>query len=212
MSTWIPERDLYLDELVRREGRGGYVKVLCDGCVREKASAPGQASYRCLSCMPGPLLCQDCLCRRHKQIPFHRIQVRRRQSSSSRLKLTVARARFFPRGGRGVHSNPPPSLRPVYAFNSATPTARRAQIHKLLSLVSVSSTSTAVTPSPSPSAPATGRTTPEPSFSNSCVTTCTPPLTSNHTPPSRSVCSNTTTYSHFKAKFRCSTTTSPSTV
>ena len=211
MSTWIPERDLYLDELVRREGRGGYVKVLCDGCVREKASAPGQASYRCLSCMPGPLLCQDCLCRRHKHVPFHRIQVRQRKSSSSRLKLTVVHARFFLRGGRGVRSNPPPSPRPVFAFNSVISTARRAQILKLLFLVSVSSTLTAVTPSPSPSVPATGHTTPEHSFSNSCVTTYTPPPTSNHTPPSRSGCSNTTTHSRFKGKFRCSTTTSPST-
>ena len=76
MKTWIPERDLYLDELLRREGRGGFDAEKCAGCIEEgNECVAGSATYRCLGCSPGPLLCGGCVLRRHEKLPFHRIEV-----------------------------------------------------------------------------------------------------------------------------------------
>ena len=103
MTTWIPERDLYLAELVRREGRGGYVRELCAGGVREGLGVPGQALYRCLSCMPGPLLCKSCLCQQHTRLPFHRIQVWHHAFYSRKLNTHDVSPSI--RGGRGGRSS-----------------------------------------------------------------------------------------------------------
>lgn len=72
MKTWIPERDLYLDELIRRQGRGDFTAALCAYCQSEN---PGQAVFRCSDCSPGPLCCDKCLCERHLLLPYHRIKV-----------------------------------------------------------------------------------------------------------------------------------------
>ena len=72
MKTWIPQIQLYLDELLRREGRNGFVAEECQDCMEGE---PGKAIYRCLGCSPAPLVCQKCLCRKHVQLPFYRIQV-----------------------------------------------------------------------------------------------------------------------------------------
>lgn len=75
MESWPTHRDLYLDELIRREGRGGYMEDTCAGCAARGSSLAGRAQYRCLTCLPGPLLCAACLCERHCLLPTHRVQV-----------------------------------------------------------------------------------------------------------------------------------------
>ncbi|KAI0716933.1 hypothetical protein C8Q76DRAFT_616443 [Earliella scabrosa] len=76
MKTWLPERDMYLDELVRREGRGDFVAEVCAFCTTdsEPGPCPRKAVFRCLDCSPAPLCCDDCLCRRHTHLPYHRVQ------------------------------------------------------------------------------------------------------------------------------------------
>ncbi|PPQ76365.1 hypothetical protein CVT24_008805 [Panaeolus cyanescens] len=68
-------RSRYLDELCRHSGRGDFRKVeICPDCVSRGAQSPGAAAYRCESCFLGDLVCQDCCVRRHKKLPFHRIE------------------------------------------------------------------------------------------------------------------------------------------
>ena len=76
MKTWLPERDLYLDELIRREGRGDFRAEKCSFCPENTEGDRGKAIFRCLDCSPAPLSCDQCLCRRHKDLPYHRVQVR----------------------------------------------------------------------------------------------------------------------------------------
>ncbi len=72
MKSWVPLRDMYLDELVRREGRGDFVFEHCSACPKDVSQ---KAVYRCLDCSPGPLCCKTCLRDRHALLPYHRIQV-----------------------------------------------------------------------------------------------------------------------------------------
>lgn len=73
MSTWLPERDAFLDELNRREGRGNYRNDCCKSCPDpEHANA---ATIRCLTCVLGPLRCASCAVRDHASLPYHRVQV-----------------------------------------------------------------------------------------------------------------------------------------
>ncbi len=73
MKTWIPERDKYLDELVRREGSGDFVSETCSSCPKDCAAR--KAVFRCLDCSPGPLCCNECLRTSHCLLPYHRILV-----------------------------------------------------------------------------------------------------------------------------------------
>ncbi|KAJ8456927.1 hypothetical protein ONZ51_g11830 [Trametes cubensis] len=68
LKLWIPRRDVYLDELLRHDGRGSYTRALCPMCLDE---AP--AVIRCEDCSPGPLLCPGCCVRAHIRCPFHRV-------------------------------------------------------------------------------------------------------------------------------------------
>ncbi|KAI9056575.1 hypothetical protein FKP32DRAFT_1616036 [Trametes sanguinea] len=71
MKTWIPKRDLYLDELVRREGRGSFTNTTCGEC---HSSLPDERLIRCTTCSPGPLRCAQCVVNSHVNTPFHRVQ------------------------------------------------------------------------------------------------------------------------------------------
>ncbi|KAI9061263.1 hypothetical protein FKP32DRAFT_1576322 [Trametes sanguinea] len=72
MKTWIPKRDLYLDELNRREGRGSFNNSKCLRCPDQLAAK--NASFRCTTCAPGPLRCATCIVEDHTDNPYHRIQ------------------------------------------------------------------------------------------------------------------------------------------
>ncbi|KAL7284431.1 hypothetical protein ACG7TL_001721 [Trametes sanguinea] len=72
MKTWLPKRDVYLDELNRREGRGCVQSDRCTLC--RDPLAPREATVRCNTCAPGPLRCPACLVSTHGSLPYHRVQ------------------------------------------------------------------------------------------------------------------------------------------
>ncbi|PPQ82081.1 hypothetical protein CVT26_003681 [Gymnopilus dilepis] len=70
-------RDLYLDELLRWEGRGdAWCKgdTPCVDCLGRKRERPAIGIYRCLDCFYPHMLCKDCCLSRHRMLPFHTIQ------------------------------------------------------------------------------------------------------------------------------------------
>ncbi|KAL5476405.1 hypothetical protein ACEPAI_3410 [Sanghuangporus weigelae] len=72
LLSWIPERNTYLNEILRHEGRQGCRDDgLCTSCA-EKTGNFGQ--YRCIDCGQASLLCKTCICDSHKMMPFHRIE------------------------------------------------------------------------------------------------------------------------------------------
>ncbi|KAJ7472830.1 hypothetical protein FB451DRAFT_1134413 [Mycena latifolia] len=71
LRQWAQDhQDIFLAELLRWDGcRDHRGQSNCRHC------ATGLAEYRCRDCLGGgELLCQDCLLRRHEQLPLHRIQ------------------------------------------------------------------------------------------------------------------------------------------
>lgn len=68
LQIWREERQLFLDELIRLEGRGIFTDGSCELC-RENGL------YRCLDCVAVQFLCGGCLNRVHSFHPFHVIQV-----------------------------------------------------------------------------------------------------------------------------------------
>jgi len=66
--VWAEERQLFLDESIRLEGRGVIPVGRCELCRKD-------GHYRCLDCTAVQLLCEGCLTRVHAFHPFHTIQV-----------------------------------------------------------------------------------------------------------------------------------------
>ncbi|KAF8155970.1 hypothetical protein B0H34DRAFT_783611 [Crassisporium funariophilum] len=65
-------RDLYLAEFLRLEGRGDHPDV----CPRHRHTGElHHASYRCIDCSGGELLCQGCMVSTHMYNPLHQIEV-----------------------------------------------------------------------------------------------------------------------------------------
>ncbi|KAL0957686.1 hypothetical protein HGRIS_001467 [Hohenbuehelia grisea] len=71
MKQWQTyERDLYLNELLRLEGRGDYIHDVFCAC----SPTSGLPTYRCRDCDGGGLSCKDCIVSSHSINPFHRIE------------------------------------------------------------------------------------------------------------------------------------------
>ncbi|KAJ7281287.1 hypothetical protein C8J57DRAFT_1057258 [Mycena rebaudengoi] len=71
LRQWAEEyRDLFLDELLRWEGRGDHAQYsTCHHCNT------GAPEYRCMDCIGGgELVCLDCVRNVHRQLILHRIQ------------------------------------------------------------------------------------------------------------------------------------------
>lgn len=71
-------RDLYLDEMLRWEGRGDAWSdgdTPCNDCRAQKVDSPAPGEFRCNDCFVPYLLCAACLVRRHRTLPFHVIEV-----------------------------------------------------------------------------------------------------------------------------------------
>ncbi|PPQ74198.1 hypothetical protein CVT24_012717 [Panaeolus cyanescens] len=76
-AVWAEKfRQQYLDELMRLDGRGDYIKsTQCPDCVARKSPAPKAATIRCISgCFVPDLVCADCCVRRHRNLPFHKVE------------------------------------------------------------------------------------------------------------------------------------------
>ncbi|KAJ7078697.1 hypothetical protein B0H15DRAFT_954377 [Mycena belliarum] len=70
LLPFIPERNAFMDGLVRREGRGPWWSK---GCMATNCLAL-EADYRCEDCFGGRLLCRSCIVERHRDEPLHLIQ------------------------------------------------------------------------------------------------------------------------------------------
>ncbi|KAF7300905.1 hypothetical protein MKEN_01317000 [Mycena kentingensis (nom. inval.)] len=77
LATWArDDREAYLAELLRFEGRGAHQYLLCRECGSEPAV------FRCRDCLDGGILrCRACFVAAHKYLPFHRPQVTNLQAS-----------------------------------------------------------------------------------------------------------------------------------
>lgn len=62
------ERELFLEEFIRLEGRGVSTDGKCELCRNEGA-------YRCIDCLAVQFLCGGCMSRVHSFNPFHIIEV-----------------------------------------------------------------------------------------------------------------------------------------
>lgn len=70
LLTWLTYRESYLEELLRKKGRGSD-----DGSGCCTLCKKGGALYRCLDCLAGMMLCKNCCIEEHCNHPLHRIQV-----------------------------------------------------------------------------------------------------------------------------------------
>ncbi|KAF8158045.1 hypothetical protein B0H34DRAFT_707299 [Crassisporium funariophilum] len=72
LKRWLPDRDLYLADFLRLEGRGDHPDV----CPRHRHTGKlHHASYCCIDCSGGELLCQGCMVSTHMYNPLHQIEV-----------------------------------------------------------------------------------------------------------------------------------------
>jgi hypothetical protein len=69
MEEWLENRDTYLQEMLRHDGREGLQLTLCADCG---GSSGDFSCYDCAYCMS---YCQKCLVNRHHLMPVHRIKV-----------------------------------------------------------------------------------------------------------------------------------------
>ncbi|KAH7919139.1 hypothetical protein BV22DRAFT_1134058 [Leucogyrophana mollusca] len=69
LLNWIPDRGVYLDELLRHKGRGDSGHGgLCADCGSETSR------YRCEDCFGEDVLCATCTVKRHATTPLHRLK------------------------------------------------------------------------------------------------------------------------------------------
>ncbi|KAJ6487351.1 hypothetical protein DFH09DRAFT_1339464 [Mycena vulgaris] len=71
LRQWAEDHlEIFLQELLRLEGRGDHRSYsICRDC------SVGKADHRCRDCLGGgELLCSGCALKRHRQLPFHRIE------------------------------------------------------------------------------------------------------------------------------------------
>lgn len=104
MRMWLPERDMYLEEMLRRDGRGDHIewearlnkqrnqegrqRVVFNTPTMETKTLQTDGSticrhcealtmcYRCKDCFGSDLLCKSCTVKLHGCNPLHRIEVR----------------------------------------------------------------------------------------------------------------------------------------
>ncbi|TDL14368.1 hypothetical protein BD410DRAFT_734211 [Rickenella mellea] len=67
LKAWLPHRDMFLDELLRRDGMPHLSPPLCTCGV-------ATALYRCNDCAFNDLLCQKCLIDCHARLPLHCVE------------------------------------------------------------------------------------------------------------------------------------------
>ena len=79
MEQWLQNRPVFLDESLRRDGLGDAQEDLglcpdCSKCV---------ARLRCKDCFEGVMRCSKCIVSFHRNLPLHRVQVRRVSHTSN---------------------------------------------------------------------------------------------------------------------------------
>jgi len=110
LAMWLDDRDIYLGELLRCDGRGDNMsQVGCGYC------AVGLPSYRCKDCFSEELYCKECVVELHACNPLHRIEV-----SSSTQSFIVCLVEIGNRIGTRHILMQRPSRHWDCAFNWAT--------------------------------------------------------------------------------------------
>ncbi|KAJ7722771.1 hypothetical protein B0H14DRAFT_3098400 [Mycena olivaceomarginata] len=72
MAQWRDRRAVFLDELLRTEGRGYHrQQTRCATCATDVA----KAIFRCRDCFTDALFCKACLVSIHRDNPLHRVEV-----------------------------------------------------------------------------------------------------------------------------------------
>ncbi|KAJ7212388.1 hypothetical protein B0H12DRAFT_1079444 [Mycena haematopus] len=72
-GQWAREdREEFLDELLRNDGRGDYIHQTACAGLRCEAREP---VYRCCDCFHPCLYCEDCVRAIHERTPFHHVEV-----------------------------------------------------------------------------------------------------------------------------------------
>lgn len=69
LLMWLDHRSLFLEEMLRLEGRGGLREAPCSSCGN---ACP---QYRCQDCFGVDLRCSSCITVAHQRHPLHRLQV-----------------------------------------------------------------------------------------------------------------------------------------
>ncbi|EIW84336.1 hypothetical protein CONPUDRAFT_120104 [Coniophora puteana RWD-64-598 SS2] len=69
MKKWKPFRSLFLQELIRHDGRGDHIgDAHCPRC------GVGVPNYRCIDCHGGIMYCDSCMVQKHTEAPLHRVK------------------------------------------------------------------------------------------------------------------------------------------
>ncbi|TFK70509.1 hypothetical protein BDN72DRAFT_766352, partial [Pluteus cervinus] len=106
---WTDERDKFLEEFVRLDGRGDSMgQELCLQCHSAKAV------YRCQDCFVTSLFCSECIVSRHTENPLHWIEKGWTGTHFSRTSLKILGLRI-----QVGHTGPGPCSNRKVAFNDA---------------------------------------------------------------------------------------------
>ena len=81
MSDWLIDRQAYLHEMLRHDGREGLQATPCTSCG-------GDGSFSCSDCAYCMYYCRPCLISHHRLMPFHRIKVLYMHHLSTYCNLT----------------------------------------------------------------------------------------------------------------------------
>lgn len=71
MYSWLNVRPTVLDDIVGLDGPGDSELDLCASCSRRQPIP----LYRCLECSYSLLYCNECIVRKHGELPLHRLEV-----------------------------------------------------------------------------------------------------------------------------------------
>jgi hypothetical protein len=69
LLVWLKDRSLFLQEMLRLEGRGELSAESCSGCGN------AHPEYRCQDCFGVNLCCASCTVTAHMHHPLHRLHV-----------------------------------------------------------------------------------------------------------------------------------------
>ncbi|KAF8958688.1 hypothetical protein BDZ97DRAFT_1668111 [Flammula alnicola] len=77
LAMWVPYIDVYVDKLLRLEGRGDLIsQSQCAGLGCEAVvEPPSFQGFRCPDCQDFHLFCERCIIVNHSALPFYRVQV-----------------------------------------------------------------------------------------------------------------------------------------
>lgn len=101
MQTFLDVRPIVLDEVVTLDGPGDNCLDSCNFCGNETAPL-----YRCLECSYDLLHCSECICKLHRVLPLHRLEVRSCSSLYAPMLIASSAGRTaFSTGPLSTHSD-----------------------------------------------------------------------------------------------------------